>query len=341
MKVFMLTEMPPELAPPGVRRRYEHFSDWLAGHGIDWSHEAILTPDEASSSKITRVKIVLKKLHHLDRTLPREAVVLVLGLGAVHMLFLAVYLRFASGLRRRVAYDTCDSWLLQVKARLRTGGLPLALPAVAGLVLQTLLGRSLFVSYISVRDQQADRWVNFHRSAFVVSPVAPRELQDAESLGAVIGRIKRVSVSADYEAFHNHEGMKFLRDAWESPNLERGDLELHLYGKGEPIRIADSIFVGWADDISEIYQGNTAVYIPNMHGSGVPNKLIDAISARRPVIVHRSVSGGFENNSLVFVFDNEAQLLANLRRLVDLDFVDEGTASSKAVSEIPLWMAKN
>lgn len=332
-----MTEMQPKLAPPGVRRRYEHICDWLAAHEIEYSHEALLS--FAVASKSSRVRKVLREFQNIDRKIPSDAVVLVLGLGAVHMLLLALYLRFASTTRRRVVYDTCDSWLLQVKARFGAGGLPLALPSVAGLVLQALVGRSLSISYISQRDQRSDRWVNLCGTVFIVGPSPSRVLLDTSNLNAVAGRIDRVCVSADYDAFHNEAGMKVLRDAWHSLNFAPSELGLHLYGQGVPIHIRGSVLKGWASNILDVYSGNSAVFIPNMGGSGVPNKLIDALAARRPVLIHKSASGGLEENPLVFIFEDDLELAKILQRLSDVDFTDLQLASIPAFSELPEWMA--
>ena len=48
-------------------------------------------------------------------------------------------------------------------------------------------------------------------------------------------------------------------------------------------------YAGWAESLEEIYDGPTGVIVTNIGGTGVPNKLIEALDRNRVTVVHRSL----------------------------------------------------
>jgi glycosyltransferase involved in cell wall biosynthesis len=143
------------------------------------------------------------------------------------------------------------------------------------------------------------------------------------SLGAIddlVGSpIERVVVAADYEGFHNSVGLQNLLEVWPVVHQTWPDVQLHLYGRGTPppIHTEGVSIKGWAENLIDVYTGPTVVFIPNIDGSGVPNKLVEAVAARRPVIVHESLLGLLQPKSdWVFPYSNLESLQEQLRNAI-------------------------
>lgn len=206
-------------------------------------------------------------------------------------------------------FDACDSWVLQGIARLRTRKLGLAVPALVGLALDVMGPKKLAISYISQRDLMADsRLPRLTKRRTLLIPPTVKPLQD--KLDAYDGRqVSRVVVSADYASFHNHRGMMMLFDAWTRRKRNR-DFSLDLYGSNLPGAVAAGIScVGWAETMNVIFAGRTAVFVPNIGGSGVPNKLIEAMSAQRPIILHKSMRYIAGTSSWLFYYSNADDII--------------------------------
>ncbi|WP_251423029.1 glycosyltransferase family 4 protein [Pseudarthrobacter sp. NCCP-2145] len=299
---------------------------------------SVLPEADVGLSRTERLVKVLRGARALSNQIPRTSIVIVLGLGAVHMLALSTYLRFSSLLKRTVVYDVCDSWVLQSKSRM-SGSFGLVTPALLGVVMQATVGRLVLSSYISERDAKADRFISRGSGIFVIGPAAPAELHEALPLPVVVGPIQRLVVSADYEAFHNDRGLGMLAEAWGIFHAEHPGVQLHLYGKGKPPEIPGATSLGWAKEMKDVYAGNTLVFIPNVSGSGVPNKLVDALTANRPILVHSSIADVLDEHALIQSYDDSASLLNLLRSVCSQDFDFGESKQIFPTSELPSFLA--
>lgn len=248
----------------------------------------------------------------LRKTQPRDQVFL-LGLGEIHVQMLASFL---SVFRREVVFDVCDSWLLQWRARRKLSGAS-SLLSLAGAVGLFLAPASMGLSYISTRDLDSDRRLVRSRFAFVVPPVAPVSLRNLPNIQT--GPISRLVVVADLRSFHNAIGFESLMKAWPEVIRVRPRARLHVFGLNLPSqRIPGVVAKGWVANIDEIYCGNSAVFVTNVEGSGVPNKLVEAVVARRPLVIHESLKPLVEDGPWVFCYQDSA--LSTLCRLFSTSF---------------------
>lgn len=314
--VTLVVEAEPSLAPPGIRRRYEHVVSWLTSQGVRSNTRVLMPASAQGESRARRFSRVIEQRRLLADDLPKDGTVLLLGLGAAHILILAGCLARS---RRKVWYDACDSWSLQFVSRLRTKNLGTIAPAAVGLVLQLFASRSLSVSYITERDRRSDRFLNRRRRTTVIEPAAPDELLRLPSFSGE--RPTRVVVSADFTAFHNSAGVQNLLDAWGAV-VHFPNVELQLYGKGvEGVPAPSGVrAVGWSDSIVDVYAGPTLVTISNVGGSGIPNKLVDAVAAQRPIVLHESMRAFLRPHPWLFFYSSREGLADRLSEALDREY---------------------
>ncbi len=313
MSIALVAEFLPEFSPPGVKRRFEHVTGWLQQDDRNWVVHALHSGGPNFVSKLERVTSVLRVKEQLRRAVVQSEGVIVLGLGGAHMLRLAhlLALEFPD---KTIMYDACDSWFLQIAARARTGSVRLCAPSLVGAAFQRFSTRRLNFVYISDRDYVADRLLTRGRNAHIVGPDLIPAL---EKLSAPSSRVTRIVVAADYNAFHNLDGLNRLFEAWPTFSSDYPSIRLELFGASIPRVLPDGnvLVRGWAEDIRDVYRGDTAVFIPNIGGSGIPNKLVEALSASRTVIAHDSMSWIFRGKQTVVAF-GERPLLTALYKLI-------------------------
>ncbi len=291
----LITECDPDRQAPGKRRRYEHVEAWLDSQSVAHENHAI-RGSIGGDGLAKRTLMAARALPRLLRATRRHDRVWVLGLGEVHMLALAGVLSVSG---RQVTYDACDSWSLQILARADADGARTFVPRI-GAFIQRLVSHKLSVSYISDRDRRADVRLCGSRQTLVIGPVAPKELSAMEELS---GNVRRVVAAVDMQSFHNASGFQELLSAWEGVVAKHPSALLEIFGLGlPPIDQANVRVRGWVDSLREVYEGNTAVFVTNQGGSGVPNKLVEAVAARRPVVVHESVADLVEPSAWRFVY---------------------------------------
>jgi hypothetical protein len=327
----LVVESDPNLAPPGIRRRYEHVTSWLQEHGVHFRTVTLLPrPDLGRWARLVGVVGARKRIL---TDLSPDATIMVLGLGAPHMLMAA---HSCLGAGRSVVYDVCDSWLLQFKARMWSGKLVRVLPSLLGVSFQLSSRRPLHRSYISNRDLQTDARLNWGRaSCFVIPPVAGSELHRIEPMDA--GKVQRIALSADFRSFHIQAGLKALLNVWPAFHEVHPDVALHLFGVGSPPQEGSSGVMtrGFANHITDLYVGNTLVFVANVGGGGVPNKLLEAVAAQRPVIVHESLLPLLEPHEWIFSYSTEASLLAALQRVAQTTFGQSSVRMKMMIDDGP------
>lgn len=322
-RVLLVTESDVRSQPPGKARRFGHVWAWGQARSIQMEAKP-LRADLSGRGLALRVVSVLTSIPSIVRATGRGQKVWVLGLGEVHMLLVAMVL---AALGRDVTFDACDSWHLQLSARAKTrGGRPYV--ARIGAVLQRKASLKLAVSYISERDVDADVSLNGNRSVVVVRPVAPPELSEVKPL--VPGRISRLVAPVDLQSPHNIAGLRDLLRAWESIAQVLPAVQLEVFGRGvEGLQGTRVVSRGWAANLVDVYEGQTAVYVANREGSGVPNKLVEAAACGRPVIVHSSIAPLVHSGPRVFVYnDGDGDIVRILRAALNAEFSEDDASPS-------------
>lgn len=271
-RVAVICKFAPEHLHTGVAGRLRHAQSRYPQSQVIWLHDS--PRNAVSFASRMRAARKFEAPGDVDE-------VIVLALGSPPMMHLA------RRWHRRgvpVRLDLSDSVLLQWRARrsepslklLGVGAWMIALQATAPL---------LPVAYISDRDRHADGPLNRLRPASVIPPSAPAALGN---LPAFSWPAQRVVCSGDFTSFHNAAGLDLLCDALRGSSVA---LPVDLYGPSAPTqRLTDQmVYRGWAPTPDQLLTGNSVAFISNRAGSGIPNKLCEAMAAGRPVIVHEDL----------------------------------------------------
>lgn len=268
-RVTVLCEFAPQELHTGVAGRLRHVQSLYPDAPIRWLHDG----PRSAASLVSRLRAAW------TYQAPQDAgEIIVLALGSPPMMQLARRLHRQG---QRVRLDLSDSVLLQWRAR-RDEANPKLLAVGAWMIALHATAPLLPAAYISNRDAQADHVFNRLRPVEVVPASAPPALS---SLPAFAWPAQRIVCSGDFTSFHNAAGLDLLCAA------VRGGIDgtrVELFGPAAPVRpLPDEIvYRGWAASTDELLAGNTVAFISNRGGSGIPNKLCEAIAAGRPVIVH-------------------------------------------------------
>lgn len=246
----------------------------------------------------------------------REIVVVVVGLLSPRLItFAGLLCRFGVD----VTFDACDSWRLLESTT--PANSPLSRIARQGAEVQARTTSRLPISYISLRDANADSDLNArgNRRVEIVPPTAPSALRELPPLagGEVV---QRFSFSGDPGSFHVKEGVDLLRVAWPQHHRRYPASRLDVYGGRSHLLAAGegSASHGFAVDIRDLYRGPTVVIIANRLSSGIPNKLVEAVTANRPIIIHASLWDLLDPHPWVQSFHDEKTLLEALARLQEI-----------------------
>lgn len=265
----------------GVARRVDHILDYYEARGIEVH---VRTVGGRSRFPVARYLSTAVNLCRI-LTEPREVHLHVMGLMQPRA---GLYARLGWLAGHRTTVDVCDS--VRLIAESATGAAELeALARRCELVLRRL-PNGIGVSYITKRDSEADGNMHHGRSVTVIPVTAARDLG---ALPAVdLPRIERFVLSGDLSSFHVQEGLRLLDDAWARHLIAYPDSVLDVYGRTvSRVEGWRSVNLrGFAPSVLSLYEGATAVIIPNMLTSGVPNKLVEAVAARRPIVAHASLA---------------------------------------------------
>jgi len=315
-KAILIHDIRAEEESPGRARRLET----LRQYGITSYCQLVEYRLDSAGGPSNRWLRLRSMPAHIRRMvlepLAPDTDIIIAGFGAPHLLLLAVIL---SALRpQRIIFDSCDSWLLQSYYRFRQAGVRLTFPPLAGCLLQVLLVRpNSQVMYISERDRRADTWIRRVRGE-VLQPVLPDSLSTLEPCRLPL---KRLVIAADLSSFHNQSGFRMIMETLDRINSGPKPLsaDVFIYGPNPPKQLLPPgvSFQGWADNIRSIYEGNTGVLITNTSGSGIANKLIEAVQARRPAIapVNSQSPCRVEASEDIYQFRSSDELELLLRRL--------------------------
>lgn len=278
--VVVVTEAPQDLSTPGKNRRYLAISEWAQKSSLPINVKNVAVRSAPSSRALARIWSALR--WRRPKNLPGNTVFIVNALASPHMLILAN----ALAQKNRVIVDVCDSWRLQRRAHVEQKGAS-GLYSLLGMLIMGISMRFVSVSYISERDATADGPILRRQRVIVIPQGHDKTLL---ALPPVTYPLDRVVVPLDATSFHNRFGIsKFLPElvAWATGSGERVD----IYGKGDVDDRSNAIhFAGWAPSLQDVYRGNTAIFVTNVAGSGLPNKALEADAAGRPLIMHDSLS---------------------------------------------------
>lgn len=271
-RVAVVCEFTPEDLHTGVAGRLRHVQSLYPHAEISWLHKK--PRKEVSFASRLRSAHTVSAPEGVDE-------VIVLALGSPPMMHVA---RRWHRQGVPVRLDLSDSVLLQWRARcnetspklLAVGAWMIALQATAPL---------LPVAYISHRDRRADAVLNRLRPATVIPAKAPPTLGD---LPAFTWPAQRVVCSGDFTSFHNAAGLDLLCEALRDSPVT---IPVDLFGPSAPTQRLphQMVYRGWAATPDQLLSGNSVAFISNRAGSGIPNKLCEAIAAGRPVIVHEEL----------------------------------------------------
>ncbi|WP_398470505.1 glycosyltransferase [Tardiphaga sp.] len=221
----------------------------------------------------------------------------------------------------RVIVDVCDSINLLGTALSGHIGLQQTVRKMSSSL--KMAPRRMHISYISERDAAADAGFDFGCKVAVVGPTAPRDILILAN--SSIGQIERFAISGDYRSEHTARGLRVVLKAWMRFHLERPEMLLHVYGQNVDIlgEVKGAVLHGFAPELASIYEGRTAILVPNELQSGVPNKVVEAVAAQRPIVGHESLRELLDDASGFFGFEDEDSALAAIRAAADCELTRE------------------
>ncbi|PWJ25116.1 GT2 family glycosyltransferase [Branchiibius hedensis] len=271
-RVTILCEFTPEELHTGVAGRLRHAQAMYPDAQVRWVHDG------------PRSEVSLRNRLRAARTFeaPDDAgELIVLALGSPPMMQLARRLHRQG---RTVRLDLSDSVLLQWRARLAAAD-PKLLAVGAWMIALHATSPMLPAAYISQRDNRADGVLNRLRPVEIIPASAPATVAN---LPAFRWPAQRVVCGGDFASFHNAAGLDLLCAAVRTAPV---GIPVELFGPSAPARpLPDQVvYRGWAASTDQLLAGNSVAFISNRGGSGVPNKLCEAIAAGRPVIVHEEL----------------------------------------------------
>lgn len=280
-EVLLLSEFPRDQSSTGVSRRIYHLEQWFSARGLRIKYEAINSPTD-NRGRRSRWRSA-RRYAMAARPAEPNTLTVVVGLGGPQMLEMALTLSQS----RRVLFDACDSWILQARYRVLHDALGTLSP-ILGAIGQ-FRARGLRVSYISDRDARADTVISGGADVIVIPPISPPELS---RLQPVKWPLQRIVLLADFNSYHNMRGMKIIGEALQLVPASVARL-VEAYGPTPPPAEFMIAYKGWAPNLQTIYEGDTGVLVTNVHGSGIPNKILEAMNSGRPMVAHATMARRF------------------------------------------------
>lgn len=278
MDVLIFTEFEPGRLGGGVKRRLDHYLDHFESLSATPRVIPLFPgpgPSFEQSARAAREAAARPEVERCDE-------VVFLGVGSVPLLRGA--LAAVRRARGTVVFDQCDSLVTQLLTAVGARNHRLV---VFGLMRALLVGtgsRRLVLDYIDRRDLRRDVLFNMGRRTRLIGISAPGALAGMAPVD--LDHIERIVVPGDFSSGHLSRGMQALQQAASGGVRVRVD----YFGPHPPDWMpAGGVYNGFAPELEDLYRGNTAVFIPNVGGGGVPNKLYEAAVSGRPVIAHTSI----------------------------------------------------
>ncbi len=281
MSCLLITECDIATTSLGRQRRDASLAAWAEGAAAGKvAHVSVL----AAEGELSRFRRTMRVIGWRPPAWHGRRPVLILSaLAAPHMVVLGLLL----SRRHRVVIDVCDSWLLLARAQASQGSPRCLVSLATWMVLRFLSGRCL-LAYISDRDANADRFPpSLHRSFVIPQIVAEEQLL---GLKPVAYPLSRIVVAFDPKSLHNRRGTSRYLPAlaeW----ADRDGVSLEVFGGIPAALLPPGVSrAAWVDNLVDVYTGDTAVFVTNVAGSGIPNKVLEASAAGRPLIMHESLT---------------------------------------------------
>ena len=307
---IVLSERERQESANGVARRLDHLQAHLRAHNRDVT--LVSLGAQSAASRIRR----LSAMKSIFRTqLPESdkiATVIVEALAAPHMVPVAWIL----SRRFHVVLDVCDSWKLQRRSRIRAGRRANSWISLMGALLTWLTPHRIEIAYISIRDSTSDKAVLRGRVPRIIAPVAPRDLVLLDPVRARTPY--RMSVAIDGNAHHTLSGLEWLRTAWPEIHRRHPDLVLDVYGRNitENWKMRGATIRGFNADLSDLYLGETLVFVANDAGSGIPNKLVEAVAAQRPMLIGPHLLDWLVPHPWIFPYESGSSLIVKVDEIM-------------------------
>lgn len=305
--VLIVTDRPPRSGEdPGFERRYNSWIEWARREDLDVMPLALSRPGAPVWRRLLDTVMSTARVRRASQ-LCRHTVVL--ALNAPHM-----RLPFGASRSCDKHYDICDSYMATFAAAVENRDGFLAVKAFLTGLTTWFLSSKHMVVYISDKDRSRDhRTMRPGVRSWVLEQAVSANLI---SLADVRGPLDRIVIPADLSSKHNQQAF-----AWFIELVSSGQLALQvpvqIYGPAAPaLPLPPGVeYCGWASDITDVYAGDTGVFAPNLAGAGVQNKLLEAVAARRPILIGVACAHAYRDNPAVLTFSTRSELLEQYRRL--------------------------
>lgn len=308
----ILVSLPIEFLSTGVWRRVDHL---VSHYGLGEGGVRVVALRPRPTKGWRPRFLALRRALQLRRELSPNDVVHLAGFMSPSMNVLAV-LFYLSG-HRSTRLDACDSWRL-IKEFAGSSD-DLQRTAKAGRLTLRMLPPGIAISYVSRRDLSADHRNGGSRRLFVIPPSVPEALRELPPIDAA--HISRFIVCGDLGSDHLRHGLDVLSAAWPLHIDSHPDSWVDIYGANtDQVCLGPRSAVhGFVADMADIYRGPSAAILLNGEGSGVPNKLNEAIAARRPIVAHTSVLQFVRPHPWVVTYHDVASMTQALSQMRSLN----------------------
>lgn len=311
---------------PGFRWRVHSLRTWLQDAGFDVTHRPLTAATIPSVSE--RLIATMSSAGALARQAKGFDLVVVHGIAVPHTVWLAQRL---SRKHDAVVLDACDSFVLWAGAYTwRTHPFSRLKVWLARVLLRS--SRPLRCSYVTARDAVTDERAGLTGDSVVIPNSVPSELGN---LASYSGPPTRIVVPTDFYCPHNAEAFGWFEDA-----VRKGELTLRVpvevYGPGEPDHNLPPgvTYNGWSPELRTIYEGQTAVFAPNVRASGLQGKYLESVAAGRPVAIGRQPSEALAPYAGALTYDSRAELVAALNALQDFETPLKAGSSAAAPESV-------
>jgi hypothetical protein len=317
---------------PGFRWRIRLLQSWLQEAGFDVVHQPVTAAPLPSVAR--RFVATMSSVRSLRRQADEFDLVVVHAMNAPHMVWLAQRL----GQHGAVILDVCDSlaiwaqavpWRVQPFFRFKIW--------LAGLLLRSGSNR-MTCSYITFRDAKADTLARPSQSSIVIPSTNPNGLGHLEKY---VGPPVRLVIAADLGGLQNVEALSWFEDAVKSGGLQLR-IPVEIYGPVEPDHQLPEgiVYMGWAPQLHDIYEGQTAVFAPTVRGAGIQGKYLEAVAAGRPVVVGRQPAEAIPAYIGALPFASRSELVTQLNALQSFAKpLDPGATAVAPESELERGLA--
>lgn len=290
----------------GTAARHRSLCDWYEGDGATVVPVALRSADAPQGGRLRRLWQVVAGLVAVLARSRRMESVHVEGLATPAAIAVAAVLRVSG---RPVRFDACDSWALLAEMQDEDGKRRLMLAAGRR---QRRLLRGCEISYVTSRDAEVDARHGFHRTSIVIPNSVAAQVRDVPRF--LSGTPRGFVVTGLYSSPHLAPGLAMLSDAWDLCARDPDVPDLYVFGTPrEAFPLRDRMhWRGYVPTQAEIYAAQHAAIVLNHDASGVPNKLLEAVAAQRPVVMHRALAGLLYPHPMLWTFHDASSLAAAL-----------------------------